>query len=248
VGQHGKFLYRGFAKARKRVPRVLVDARPALQWLLCALFVDGRGVHEMVSRVVTFGERVILPLEAAEDAFSPDLYWWLFRQLIDRIALVQRIRFVGADATAPLAEIASTRRLRLDPESRRVWVGKKEIEPPLSPAQYGLLEFLSSWFVVGKSAVFSTGNLGAELFFLPFVCMVVVSHCRTWRYVLGQCSGDPVFGRAHIPMPRACDLACQQLYPAIVQTLATYGPLVLSFVSPGQVSHDLSDLEDVSAV
>jgi DNA-binding response OmpR family regulator len=61
-----------------------------------------------------------------------------------QIALVQRIRFVGADATAPLAEIASTRRLRLDPESRRVWVGKKEIEPPLSPAQYGLLEFLYS--------------------------------------------------------------------------------------------------------
>lgn len=64
----------------------------------------------------------------------------MFLDLAD--ALAQRIRFIGADATAPLAAIAPTKRLRLDLQSRQVWVGMKQIEPPLSAAQYGSLEFL----------------------------------------------------------------------------------------------------------
>jgi hypothetical protein len=59
-----------------------------------------------------------------------------------QIALCERARFVGADATLPLDEIESLYGLRLDPESRRVWIGSREVDPPLSPAQYRLLELL----------------------------------------------------------------------------------------------------------
>ena len=59
-----------------------------------------------------------------------------------RIALCARFRFVGADATLPLEAIQPAHRLRLDRLARRVWIGMTEISPPLSPAQYRLLELL----------------------------------------------------------------------------------------------------------
>ena len=59
-----------------------------------------------------------------------------------QIALCERLRFVGADATLPLSEIVFADRLHLDSQSRRVWVGMTEIKPSLSPAQYRLLELL----------------------------------------------------------------------------------------------------------
>lgn len=59
-----------------------------------------------------------------------------------QIALCCKLAFVAADATAPviLDEVAST--LRMDLESRRVWVGLHEVDPPLSVAQYRMLELL----------------------------------------------------------------------------------------------------------
>ena len=59
-----------------------------------------------------------------------------------QIALLERFRFVGADATLPLSEVMPTSRLRLDRQSRGVWIAGTEIDPPLSPAQYRLLELL----------------------------------------------------------------------------------------------------------
>ena len=59
-----------------------------------------------------------------------------------QIALCARFRFVGADATLPLESIQPTKNMRLDELSRRVWLGSQEISPPLSPAQYRLLELL----------------------------------------------------------------------------------------------------------
>jgi pSer/pThr/pTyr-binding forkhead associated (FHA) protein len=59
-----------------------------------------------------------------------------------QIALCERVRFIGADATLPLDEVEPMRGIRLDPQSRRVWIGSIEIVPPLSPAQYRLLELL----------------------------------------------------------------------------------------------------------
>lgn len=60
------------------------------------------------------------------------------------LALCVRLRYIGADATLPLEEVRLAKELRLDPESRRVWIGVRELTPPLSPAQYQLLELLHS--------------------------------------------------------------------------------------------------------
>lgn len=62
-----------------------------------------------------------------------------------QVALVMRIHFVGSGATTPLpfeppASIGG--RLRLDREARRVFIGDKELDPPLSLPQYRLLELL----------------------------------------------------------------------------------------------------------
>ena len=59
-----------------------------------------------------------------------------------QIALCARFRFVGADATLPLETIQPASSIRLDQLSRRVWIGTQEVIPPLSPAQYRLLELL----------------------------------------------------------------------------------------------------------
>ncbi|NLE77336.1 MAG: FHA domain-containing protein [Chloroflexi bacterium] len=62
-----------------------------------------------------------------------------------QIALHFRLAFVDAGATAPLG-MAPTQgqkpALTLDPSSRRVWVQGREVQPPLSPAQFRLLELL----------------------------------------------------------------------------------------------------------
>lgn len=69
---------------------------------------------------------------------------------IIQIALAQQFVYLSSDATLPLEislpqPVESTvpsLRLRLDKRSRRVWVGEQEISPPLSVAQYQLLELL----------------------------------------------------------------------------------------------------------
>lgn len=59
------------------------------------------------------------------------------------IALSCRMVFVDADATAPLAGFSERRpALRMDRAAKRVWVAGQEINPPLSLAQYTLLELL----------------------------------------------------------------------------------------------------------
>lgn len=63
-----------------------------------------------------------------------------------QIALALELVFVGTEATVPLADTgergAAKGRLRMDPQSHRVWVGSVEVEPPLSAPQYRLLELL----------------------------------------------------------------------------------------------------------
>jgi pSer/pThr/pTyr-binding forkhead associated (FHA) protein len=65
-----------------------------------------------------------------------------------QIALAVKLAFVESEATAPLTvdEVPTgmgTGRLRLDRDSRRVFIADKEIDPPLSLPQYRLLELLS---------------------------------------------------------------------------------------------------------
>lgn len=65
-----------------------------------------------------------------------------------QIALAQDFVFVSADATMPLEALddqdtqISNKQLRLEKRSRRVWIGTEEILPPLSVAQFKLLEIL----------------------------------------------------------------------------------------------------------
>ncbi len=65
-----------------------------------------------------------------------------------QIALAQQFLFVSSDATMPLDSeqmgslLAQPRRLRLEKRSRRVWIGKEEVLPPLSVSQFSLLELL----------------------------------------------------------------------------------------------------------
>ena len=59
------------------------------------------------------------------------------------IAFAAKLSFVDAGATAPLLfdeELGPI--IRMDTEAKRVWVAAKELAPPLSLAQYRLLELL----------------------------------------------------------------------------------------------------------
>ncbi|HSQ16244.1 MAG TPA: FHA domain-containing protein [Anaerolineales bacterium] len=67
-----------------------------------------------------------------------------------QIAIAQQLIFLSSDATLPLdmplddtrdSEAGKTL-LRLDKRSRRVWVGRDELLPPLSVSQFQLLELL----------------------------------------------------------------------------------------------------------
>jgi len=67
-----------------------------------------------------------------------------------QIALAQEFTYISADATMPLDAGAKQQakkkeprpRLHLMKHSRQVWIGDKEIDPPLSVAQFQMLEML----------------------------------------------------------------------------------------------------------
>ena len=67
---------------------------------------------------------------------------------IIQIALAQQFLFLSSDATMPLESepleffSAHPHHLRLETRSRRVWIGKEEVLPPLSVSQFSLLELL----------------------------------------------------------------------------------------------------------
>ncbi len=59
------------------------------------------------------------------------------------IAFAAKLAFVDAGATAPLLfDVEAEPVLRMDTAAKRVWVAGKELDPPLSLAQYRLLELL----------------------------------------------------------------------------------------------------------
>jgi hypothetical protein len=59
-----------------------------------------------------------------------------------QIALCVKMGFVGTDATLPLELSGPNRGLRVDRAARKVFVGGHELTPPLSLAQYRLLDLL----------------------------------------------------------------------------------------------------------
>ena len=63
------------------------------------------------------------------------------------IGLVQEFIVVSSDATLPLGqtpsqETVAAMKLFIDQKARRVWIGEKELIPPLSVLQYKLLLYL----------------------------------------------------------------------------------------------------------
>jgi len=72
-----------------------------------------------------------------------------------QIALCVKLGFVGADATVPLEMSGPHRGLRIDRPAKRVYIGGQELLPPLSPAQYRLLETLldNEGQVVSREAI-----------------------------------------------------------------------------------------------
>jgi pSer/pThr/pTyr-binding forkhead associated (FHA) protein len=59
-----------------------------------------------------------------------------------QIALRFKLAFVDAGATAPLTIEGDEQGLRLDKETRQVWVNSHQVDPPLSLHQFRLLESL----------------------------------------------------------------------------------------------------------
>ena len=59
-----------------------------------------------------------------------------------QIALCVKMGFVGADATLPLELTGPNRGLHIDQAAKRVFIGGHELTPPLSVAQYRLLDLL----------------------------------------------------------------------------------------------------------
>jgi hypothetical protein len=77
-----------------------------------------------------------------------------------QIAFAQEFVFISADATMPLAGgptqvPARKKRLALENNTRQVWVMGRELDPPLSAAQFRLLEILcaSEGQVVSRQAL-----------------------------------------------------------------------------------------------
>jgi hypothetical protein len=81
------------------------------------------------------------------------------------VALNCRLVFVDAGATAPLfMETPYEPGIKMDWAAKRVWVAGKELDPPLSLAQYKLLELLFSYKggVVSRDEIVSTVWSGEE--------------------------------------------------------------------------------------
>jgi len=100
---------------------------------------DGYVLRDLGSKNGTFvnGERVRGQLYRLRDGDEISL------------ATTLQIGFVAGEATLPLEEIFLPGRLVVDEDARRVRLGREELNPPLSPAQFTLLAML----VKSKGAV-----------------------------------------------------------------------------------------------
>ena len=75
------------------------------------------------------------------------------------IALCAKLTFVEDDATAPvISRFGETPSIKMDRAAKRVWVVNQEISPPLSVAQYKMLELLyeNAGNVVSRDTIVET--------------------------------------------------------------------------------------------
>ena len=119
----------------------------------CDIIIPDRKISRHHARVQPGGDGIILedlnskngthyngnPLKGSVTLADGDLI---------QIALAQKFTYLSSDATIPLEFDAPVeaglekRRLKMDKRSRRVWANGKEIIPPLSVAQFTMLELL----------------------------------------------------------------------------------------------------------
>ncbi len=113
----------------------------------CGLVIPERQVSRQHARIILENDHYVLV-----DLGSKNGTFINGRQLAEpyvlqdgdeiQIAFCCKLAFVGADATAPVILDEPLRGLLLEKESKRVWVAGKELDPPLSLAQYRLLALL----------------------------------------------------------------------------------------------------------
>jgi hypothetical protein len=113
----------------------------------CGLVIPDRQVSRKHARIwQEGGHYVIEDLESKNGTFVNGQELTGPRALQDgdeiQIALCCRLAFVAADATVPTLAQETPRGLRLDLETKRVSIGGRELDPPLSLPQYRLLELL----------------------------------------------------------------------------------------------------------
>ena len=87
MGQHCQFLHCRAAccRAETELPLFWWTPGPPCNGCYVPFFVHGSQLPAIVSSTGAFGKRVVAPHVAVEDTFSPDSYWWLFRELLDRV-------------------------------------------------------------------------------------------------------------------------------------------------------------------
>lgn len=121
----------------------------------CNVVIPSRQVSRMHARVTATEDGILL-----EDLASKNGTHHNGKQVsepvilkdgdIIQIALAQQFIYISSDATLPLESVGMkyqeiggvNRRLRLDSRSHRVFVQEREISPPLSAAQFLLLDLL----------------------------------------------------------------------------------------------------------
>lgn len=150
------------AESERPILIIQTENQPAYPWPMtkdsvvagrdeqCDLPLNDRQVSRHHIRIYREGEQYFVEdLESKNGTWVNGTQLKGARELQDgdeiHVALTVRIRFIGSGSTSPLLQNPPTftsGRLRLDPESRRVFIKGVELNPPLSLPQYRLLELL----------------------------------------------------------------------------------------------------------
>lgn len=114
----------------------------------CDLTLPDRQVSRQHATILRRGDRYLVRDEGSRNGTFLNGTLLHFPQPLQdgdeiRIAARYVIIFVATEATAPLYRPGPSRHgIYIDRSSRRVWVNGVEVEPPLSAAQYRLIEYL----------------------------------------------------------------------------------------------------------
>ena len=116
----------------------------------CDIIIPDRQVSRHHSRIFTSAQGTMVEdLDSKNGTYVNGDLLQEAVMLIDgdelQISLSQHFIYLSSDATMPLESLPlemQKRRLRVDAGARRVWVMDKEIDPPLSAAQFTLLQVL----------------------------------------------------------------------------------------------------------